>query len=455
MFLRLEQIQTNSLQGPIVRINPAELHVKDSDWLGALYTGPASGIRDKYPPAAHMTGTPNGTFGTVSHEVHRRRRAAIGPFFSKATVATSESMIYDKANILSQLLRKKMTTDGVVELRQTFLALTTDTLSHHAFDQPSNLLSNEQAAVDWMRTVKAIAYLTPLIKQFTWIIPLALKIPLTPLRAVVPDLARIVALRLDLYNQAEIAIRAATSPMPNKDLASFGAKPPNGYNNIFQSILSSKSLPPREKERNRITQEAFVVLVAGGETTARVLTTAAYHLVANRDTALSRLKEELATVFVKPETRVDVKDLEQLPWLASRTAISPIETLEYNGWQIPAGTPISMTLRDVLLDPSIFAEPMRFMPERWLSDNPDLHRINQYYVPFGRGSRMCIGLNFALAELYIIIARIFSQFELEIFDTIRERDVDYMRDCFIGETSPESLGVRMKVVKEANLVDQE
>ncbi|KAL8747722.1 MAG: hypothetical protein Q9190_000463, partial [Brigantiaea leucoxantha] len=51
-----------------------------------------------------------------------------------------------------------------------------------------------------------------------------------------------------------------------------------------------------------------------------------------------------------------------------------------------------MTLRDVLLDPSIFANPMNFQPERWLTDAPDLERVTQGYVPFGRGSRMCVGL---------------------------------------------------------------
>lgn len=51
-----------------------------------------------------------------------------------------------------------------------------------------------------------------------------------------------------------------------------------------------------------------------------------------------------------------------------------------------------MTLRDVLLDPTIFANPLEFTPGRWLPENPDLQRINQAYVPFGRGSRMCLGL---------------------------------------------------------------
>lgn len=51
-----------------------------------------------------------------------------------------------------------------------------------------------------------------------------------------------------------------------------------------------------------------------------------------------------------------------------------------------------MAIRDVLLDPSIFVKPMAFEPGRWLSDNPDLQRINEAYVPFGKGSRICVGL---------------------------------------------------------------
>lgn len=52
-----------------------------------------------------------------------------------------------------------------------------------------------------------------------------------------------------------------------------------------------------------------------------------------------------------------------------------------------------------------------------------------------------------MAELYIFIACLFQRFELQLYDTIRERDIDTARDFFIAETSPESPGVRAKVVK--------
>ncbi len=51
-----------------------------------------------------------------------------------------------------------------------------------------------------------------------------------------------------------------------------------------------------------------------------------------------------------------------------------------------------MTPRDVLLDPAVEDEPLKFCPARWLPENPNLERMSQAYVPFSRGSRMCIGM---------------------------------------------------------------
>jgi cytochrome P450 len=48
-----------------------------------------------------------------------------------------------------------------------------------------------------------------------------------------------------------------------------------------------------------------------------------------------------------------------------------------------------MSLRDILLDPTIFSDPHTFRPERWLDPTPEMEHA---YVPFGRGSRMCVGM---------------------------------------------------------------
>lgn len=103
-------------------------------------------------------------------------------------------MIYRNMNLLGQRLKQGLADGGVVEMRKTYLAMTTDTLCDHTFGESLDLLKQDKKADEWKRTIKAVAVLTPLIKQFTWIIPLALKLPLRPLQMVVPDLARIVAL---------------------------------------------------------------------------------------------------------------------------------------------------------------------------------------------------------------------------------------------------------------------
>lgn len=255
--------------------------------------------------------------------------------------------------LLERRLKQDLANGGVVELRKTYLAMTTDTLADHTFQKPLDLLKSDQKANDWRRTIKAVAVLTPLIKQFTWIIPLALKLPLRPLQMVVPDLARIVALR---RVSREISFCCTIAGRPVKEAANMGVvqdmnmqadaaiydRPPGSIEkatpppdikspksiSIFESILASKGLSAKEKETDRLAQEGFVVLVAGGETTARVLTTATYHLLASKGSAVQKLKEELATIMVEPDTQVPVKVLEQLPWLVCSLPLLPAQSIK-------------------------------------------------------------------------------------------------------------------------------
>jgi cytochrome P450 len=101
-----------------------------------------------------------------------------------------------------------------------------------------------------------------------------------------------------------------------------------------------------------------------------------------------------------------------------------------------------MSLRDIQLDEGIYERPMEFLPERWLATDG---KHSKLYLPFGRGSRMCIGINLAMAELYVVLGSMFRRFDFDLYQTTRGRDIDVVRDCFIGEPSRDSVGVRVSV----------
>lgn len=45
-----------------------------------------------------------------------------------------------------------------------------------------------------------------------------------------------------------------------------------------------------------------------------------------------------------------------------------------------------------MTDSSVFENPLIFQPQRWLGSKDDVQRLEHYYVPFGRGHRMCLGI---------------------------------------------------------------
>jgi cytochrome P450 len=64
-------------------------------------------------------------------------------------------------------------------------------------------------------------------------------------------------------------------------------------------------------------------------------------------------------------------------------------------------------------NPTVFPEPERFLPERWLDeDRPALRRFD--YFPFGGGPRVCIGNHFATMEAALLLATLMQKVELSV-----------------------------------------
>ena len=125
-------------------------------------------------------------------------------------------------------------------------------------------------------------------------------------------------------------------------------------------------------------------------------------------------------------------------------------------YTIPPGTPVSMTGILIHLSPKYFTDPLEFKPERWMP-NPPAHPLTKYFVPFNRGTRQCLGMNLAWAELYLTIGTLFSRYGskeiksegdqgiLELFEFDHERDLAIVGDGALPLYSKGSKGVRVVV----------
>lgn len=87
--------------GPVVRINPEELHFNDIAFVDEIYAGRGR-KRDKQ---MHSLGSMAGPIllsahATASHDLHRIRRSAVNKFFSRASIARLEGMIKSLAGRL-------------------------------------------------------------------------------------------------------------------------------------------------------------------------------------------------------------------------------------------------------------------------------------------------------------------------------------------------------------------
>lgn len=89
------------------------------------------------------------------------------------------------------------------------------------------------------------------------------------------------------------------------------------------------------------------------------------------------------------------------------------------------------------LNPVTFPDPHTFKPERWLDPPPAhlKHPLSHYLVSFSRGSRQCVGMHLAEAELYLCAAYFITLFpDMQLYDTSVD-NVEIVADYFVPRSS--------------------
>ena len=158
----------DSFAGPIIRISPYELHIDDPDYYEELYSQHKP--RNKYLFAVAQFGLPESVFATVDHKLHRPRRAALNPFFSKQAVARLLPMLHFMIEKLCGRIEGSRKLGRPMPMREAYLCLTTDIISLYAFNHSSNFLDSPDFAPFFFETVHGSEESIHLLKHFKFLL---------------------------------------------------------------------------------------------------------------------------------------------------------------------------------------------------------------------------------------------------------------------------------------------
>lgn len=189
-----------------------------------------------------------------------------------------------------------------------------------------------------------------------------------------------------------------------------------------------------------IRDHTMTLLLAGHETTANALSWTLGLLAANPDLqdqlrteanaalAAHATANEIATLpFVRA---VVAEGLRLYPpaWIMARQAVNPIEL---GPWSLPAGTTVAVSPWLLHHDERWFDAPEQFDPQRWL-DGRTANLPRGAFLPFGAGTRSCIGEQLAWLELGVALAKLVAARTFSLCDrtsfarehaiTLRPRD---------------------------------
>lgn len=194
------------------------------------------------------------------------------------------------------------------------------------------------------------------------------------------------------------------------------------FNDLLDMLLSVRYEDSGEPmHEDQVIDEILIVLIAGHETTANALSWTLY-LLANHPDELENLKHttqglSLQQCVAHPAIAAVINESMRLyppAWISDRMALAD-DT--YGEMGFPKGSVIILFYYGLHRDPKYWENPLAFKPERFLQKSTDKDKPKAYY-PFGAGPRLCIGNNFAMAEMAIFLHTMIHSFEIKATDKV-------------------------------------
>ena len=160
--------------------------------------------------------------------------------------------------------------------------------------------------------------------------------------------------------------------------------------------------------RKDIGDELLTLLAAGHETTAATLAWVFERITRHPD-VLAALVEEADNGGneLRQATILEVQRARTVIDFAARRIYPPL--FQLGEWSLPRGHSMIVSIAQIHDDPNVFPDPERFDPQRYIGSKPS----SVAWIPFGGGTRRCVGAAFANMEMDVVLRTVLRHFTIE------------------------------------------
>lgn len=181
------------------------------------------------------------------------------------------------------------------------------------------------------------------------------------------------------------------------------------HDDLLDMLLNAKYEDTGESMTDQqLLFELLIMFVAGHETSANALTWCLY-LLSQHPEELEQIRSLTGaqqTTYIRQVIQEAMR-LYPPAWITDRMAL---EEDEVSGIRIPKGSVVVSYIYGAHHHADWWPDPEKFDPNRFTEENSKLH-VPFSYLPFGGGPRLCIGMQFALMEMELVLKYFLERFD--------------------------------------------
>ncbi|KAI2641107.1 cytochrome P450 [Xylaria nigripes] len=398
--------------GEVLRMSPNEVFFLNPQAWKDIYGHGHAELPKYYPEGFKMD--PRKVIAANPRDHFRMRRAML-PAFSDKALSQQEPLIRTYVDLLIQRLREVSDTANYTNMVRWYNLTTFDIIADLAYGESLRGLETGQSNV-WLENIEKIFVAAPIIVLIgtAGLVGKAILLMLGPLLRA--------AEKKHLANVEKLAKTRLTARK----------QPDRG--DFMDFFLRSRG-QAHQLSDDEIIMNSDLIMVAGSETTATLLSGLTYWLLKTPH-ALQRVTREIREAFGSEEEITFVETRSKLPYLSAcleeglrlfppvPLALSrkvPGDTaMEVCGLMIPPKTIVAIHHFSAYTSEINFHKAQEFRPERWLPEaitnpaSPFYQDRREVHKPFNFGPRDCIGRILAYHEMRLIMAKVLFHFDMRL-----------------------------------------